>query len=104
MTQVTIMRILHKVDKFVTDDWRQLRQAYEKVGGFDGPLPDLYTELGEIITGKKPGRENEKERIIDFNYGLAIEDVAMATEIYARAKAKGIGMSLPLMEEELPYA
>ena len=95
---------LHKMDKFVTDDWRQLRQAHEEVGGFDGPLPELHTELGEIITGKKSGRENEKERIIDFNYGLAIEDVAMATEIYARAKAKGIGIRLPLMEEELPYA
>ena len=97
-------RTLHKMDKFVTDDWRQLRQAHEEVGGFDGPLPELHTELGEIITGQKPGRENVKERIIDFNYGLAIEDAAMATEIYARAKAKGIGMTLPLMKEELPYA
>jgi ornithine cyclodeaminase/alanine dehydrogenase len=95
---------LHMVDKFVTDDWRQLRQAHKEVGGFDGPLPRLHAELGAIITGKKPGRENEKERIIDFNYGLAIEDVALAMEIYTRAKAKGIGTVLPLMEGELPYA
>jgi ornithine cyclodeaminase/alanine dehydrogenase len=97
-------RTLHKADKFVTDDWRQLNQAHQEVAGFDGPLPDLYTELGEIITRKKPGRENEKERIIDFNYGLAIEDVAMAMEIYTRAKAQGLGTVLPLMEGELPYA
>ena len=97
-------RTLHKVDKFITDDWQQLKQAHEKVGGFNGPLPQRHTELGEIITGQKPGRENEMERIINFNYGLAIEDVAMASEIYTRAKAKGLGQILPLMEAELPYA
>ena len=97
-------RTLHMVDKFVTDDWRQLNQAHREVGGFDGPLPERHTELGEIITGQKPGRENETERIIDFNYGLAIEDVAMAAEIYIRAKTKGLGQILPLMAAELPYA
>ena len=97
-------RTLHMVDKFVTDDWRQLNQAHREVGGFDGPLPNLHVELGEIISGNKPGRRNEKERIIDFNYGLAIEDVAMAKEIYTRAKAQGLGTILPLMEGELPYA
>ena len=97
-------RTLQQVDKFVTDDWQQLNLAHETVGGFDGPLPEQYSELGEIITGKKPGRENEKERIIDFNYGLAIEDVALANEIYARAKAKGQGRILSLIESDLPYA
>ncbi len=97
-------RTLHEMDKFITDDWRQLKSAHEKVGGFDGPLPKRHTELGEIITGQKPGRENEMERIIDFNYGLAIEDVALAKEIYGRAKTKGLGQILPLIEAELPYA
>jgi len=97
-------RTLHAVDKFVTDDWQQLKLAHETVGGFDGPLPDRHTELGEIIAGLKPGRENETERIIDFNYGLAIEDVAVAGEIYTRAKASGLGRILPLIEADLPYA
>jgi len=97
-------RTLHAVDKFITDDWQQLKLAHEKVGGFDGPLPDRHAELGQIIGGLKPGRENETERIIDFNYGLAIEDVAVAGEIYIRAKAKGLGRILPLMEGELPYS
>jgi len=97
-------RTLHQVDKFITDDWRQLNLAHASVGGFDGPLPDRHTELGEIVTGQKPGRENEFERIIDFNYGLAIEDVAMAGEIYRRASAKKLGQILPLMEGDLPYA
>jgi ornithine cyclodeaminase/alanine dehydrogenase-like protein (mu-crystallin family) len=97
-------RTLHRVDKFITDDWQQLKLAHETVGGFDGPLPQRHAELGQIITGQKPGRENEEERIIDFNYGLAIEDVAMANEIYKRAKTNGRGQTLPLIESELPYA
>ncbi|MEX1347052.1 MAG: ornithine cyclodeaminase family protein [Desulfobacterales bacterium] len=97
-------RTLHRVDTFVTDDWRQLNQAHREVGGFDGPLPNRYFELGEIVAGEKPGRRSEKERIIDFNYGLAIEDVAMAMEIYTRANAQGVGTVLPLMEGDLPYA
>ncbi len=97
-------RTLHRVDKFITDDWQQLQLAHEKVGGFDGPLPEQHSELGQIIIGQKPGREHAKERIIDFNYGLAIEDVAMANEIYRRAKAKGVGQMLRLIETDLPYS
>jgi ornithine cyclodeaminase/alanine dehydrogenase-like protein (mu-crystallin family) len=96
-------RTLHRVDKFITDDWQQLKLAHEKVGGFDGPLPQQHSELGKIVIGQSPGRESEKERIIDFNYGLAIEDVAMANEIYHRAKARGLGQRLSLIKAELPY-
>ena len=96
--------MLHKADKFVTDDWQQLQQAHKEVGGFYGPLPDLYAELGEIVLGKKPGREDDRERIIDFNYGLAVEDVAIAVEILAVAKEKGWGTILPLMERDLPFS
>jgi len=94
---------LHRVDQFITDDWLQLDKAHRDVGGFDGPLPDTHVELGEIIAGKKPGRRSENERIIDFNYGLAIEDVAMATEIYQKATTRGLGTVLSLMESELPF-
>ena len=95
-------QVLHKADKFVTDDWRQLWQTHEKVGGFHGPLPDPYAELGDIVLGNKPGREDERERIVDFNYGLAVEDVAMAQEIFFRARERGLGTVLTLMEGDLP--
>ena len=97
-------QMLHKADKFVTDDWQQLQQAHKEVGGFYGPLPDLYAELGEIVLSKKLGREDDRERIIDFNYGLAVEDVAIAVEILAVAKEKGWGTILPLMERDLPFS
>jgi len=97
-------RTLHKVEKFITDDWQQLWQAHNEVGGFYGPLPELYAELGEIVLGRKPGRENDRERIIDFNYGLAVEDVAMANEIFIRVRKRGLGTILTLMERNLPFS
>jgi ornithine cyclodeaminase/alanine dehydrogenase len=94
---------LHRVDKFVTDDWAQLQEAHRTVGGFYGPLPELHAELGEIVIGKKPGREQPDERILDVNYGLAIEDVVVATEILARARTKGLGTRLTLMRGDLGF-
>jgi ornithine cyclodeaminase/alanine dehydrogenase len=97
-------QMLHKADKFVTDDWEQIQQAHRTVGGFYGPLPELHAELGEIVLAKKPGREDDRERIIDFNYGLAIEDVAMAKEVFVQAESKGMGTVLTLMERDLPFS
>ncbi|MBT8369701.1 MAG: ornithine cyclodeaminase family protein, partial [Deltaproteobacteria bacterium] len=60
-------------------------------------LPPVYAELGGIVVGHKPGRENEKEQIINHNYGIGIHDVAMASAIYERAKIKKLGTELSLM-------
>jgi ornithine cyclodeaminase/alanine dehydrogenase-like protein (mu-crystallin family) len=95
--------MLHKADKFVCDDWPQLQNAHKEVGGFYGPLPTLSAELGEIVNGSKPGRERESERIINFNYGLAIEDLALTACIYPRAIQKGLGVTLTLSDGEIPY-
>jgi ornithine cyclodeaminase/alanine dehydrogenase-like protein (mu-crystallin family) len=93
-------QVIQKADKFITDDWAQLSGAAKVVGGFDGPLPDPYAELGEIVLGTKPGRQCADERIIDFNYGLAMEDIAIAKQIYASALARGLGIKLTLMKDD----
>lgn len=51
----------------------------------------FYAELGEIITGKKPGRENDKEITLFKSNGLAIQDAATAKLVYDKAIAAGIG-------------
>ncbi len=90
--------LLNQADKFVVDDWQQFNNALGGSDGYYSPLPELYAELGEIVVRKKPGREDPSERIINFNFGMAIHDVFMATKVLERAKAKGIGMMLPLLE------
>ena len=95
---------LLSVDKMVVDDWNQLRSSLVGPGKSYEKLVEPYAEIGEIIAGKKPGRESDDERILGFNYGLALEDVAMASEIFARADAKGIGTQLKQLDGKLPYA
>ena len=85
---------LKEVDKFCTDDQAQL-QHYIDVGYFKD-IPPVHADLGELVTGQKPGRENPAERTIACNLGLALNDVAVAPEIYRRAKEMGIGTWLPL--------
>jgi ornithine cyclodeaminase/alanine dehydrogenase len=85
---------LAQMDRISTDDHAQF-QYYKSVGYFQ-QTPDPYADLGELVAGLKPGRRNEKERTLAINLGLAMDDMAVAPEIYRRAKDKGLGMQLPL--------
>jgi len=82
------------MDKFCTDDTEQLE--YYKQQGYFRDAPRVYAELSDIVSGKKPSRENSEERIMSMHLGLAIEDVATAMLVFNEAKKKGIGTSLPL--------
>jgi len=83
-----------ELDKMATDDGAQL-SYYRQVGYFKS-TPDPYADLGEIVTGAKPGRQTRGERTMSLNLGLAIEDVATARLLYQRAMAAGIGTDLSL--------
>jgi ornithine cyclodeaminase/alanine dehydrogenase-like protein (mu-crystallin family) len=85
---------LHSMTKFCTDDKDQLNY-YKKLGYFCN-IPHVYADLGEIVSEKKPGRENHRERIMCMNLGLAIEDMATAILIYEKAMKAGVGIKLPL--------
>lgn len=85
---------MQKVDKFCVDDTAQI--LHFKSEGYLKGLPSIYADLGEIVAGKKPGRQNNKERIMSMNLGLALEDMAVAIHIYQMASEKSIGRKLPL--------
>jgi ornithine cyclodeaminase/alanine dehydrogenase-like protein (mu-crystallin family) len=85
---------LAQFDKLSTDDHMQF-QYYRSVGYFQ-TTPDPYADLGEIVAGLKPGREREDERTMAMNLGLAMDDMAVAPEIYRRARERGIGTWLAL--------
>jgi len=85
---------LKEVDKFCTDDLPQLMH-YREVGYFQH-LPLIHADLGELVVGKKPGRESDRERTIACNLGLALDDMAVAPTIHKRAFESGIGHWLPL--------
>lgn len=52
---------------------------------------NVHAELGELITGKKKGRENQKELTIFDSTGLGIQDVAAASLVFEKAKKQGKG-------------
>jgi len=80
--------------KFCTDDTAQLRH-YQEMGYFQS-IPPIHADLGELVTGARPGRESPRERTIAANLGLALDDMAVAPLIYRRALAAGVGVRLPL--------
>lgn len=85
---------MRQSDKFCTDDSKQL--IYYKNEGYFKDIPEIHADLGEIVSGKKKGRESAKERTISVNLGLALDDMATGIILYKRAREKKIGIELPL--------
>ncbi len=85
---------LRQFDRIATDDHAQF-QYYRKLGYFQS-TPDPYADLGELVAGLKGGRERADERTIAMNLGLALDDMAVAPEVYRRARERGLGTWLSL--------
>jgi ornithine cyclodeaminase/alanine dehydrogenase-like protein (mu-crystallin family) len=51
----------------------------------------IRAELGEVLTGAKPGRTSAEEVTLFKSLGLAVEDLAAAAFLYDRAKQTGAG-------------
>ena len=85
---------LAQCDRIATDDHAQFHY-YRGIGYFQR-TPDPYADLGELVGGQKPGRERADERTMAMNLGLALDDMAVAPEVYRRARARGLGTWLAL--------
>jgi alanine dehydrogenase len=87
------------VDKMVVDDWNQCQQS--QYGQFAGLIQagqlrseHIYAEIGEIVAGLKPGRENDDERILFWHKGFAVSDIMLGHLAYQKACQRGIGTTL----------
>jgi ornithine cyclodeaminase len=87
------------MDKMVVDDWGQARAG--KFGAMRahvdaGKLSEatLHGELGEIVAGKKPGREKPDETILFWHRGLSLSDIALGHAMLEKARRLGIGQQL----------
>lgn len=52
----------------------------------------IHAELGEIITGRRPGRGSSNEIFVFDSTGTALQDVAAAGAVYERALAARVGL------------
>ncbi len=89
-----------KADKLVVDDWGQCNREKKVINQLvlEGRFSreQLHAELGEIVIGRKPGRESADEIILLNPMGMAIEDVACAQAVYQRALSVQVGSWLNL--------
>jgi ornithine cyclodeaminase/alanine dehydrogenase-like protein (mu-crystallin family) len=58
---------------------------------------DVHADMSEVVTGKKPGRENGKERIIYTHLGMGAHDIALAKIAYDKAKEAGVGTRVKII-------
>jgi ornithine cyclodeaminase/alanine dehydrogenase-like protein (mu-crystallin family) len=83
-----------ETSKFCTDDTPQLR-IYQQ-NGYLQNIPEVHADLGELVCGRKPGRETPDERTMTANLGNALDDMAVAPLIYRQAVENGVGTWLEL--------
>ena len=61
------------------------REAAMKESGDVIAAGEIFAEVGEVISGAKPGRRSAEEVTLFKSLGLAVEDVATAESIYRKA-------------------
>ncbi len=92
-----------RASKVVVDYWENVKHRMISTVALmwrDGLFKDeeLHAELGEIVKGTKPPRENDDE-IIYFNaVGAGIMDIAVTARCYKNAIRAGKGITLPFWE------
>jgi len=59
-------------------------------------IESVHAELGEIVAGRKRGRESAEEIIIFDSTGMALQDVAAAAVVYEKAIHENAGTLLRL--------
>jgi ornithine cyclodeaminase/alanine dehydrogenase-like protein (mu-crystallin family) len=90
---------VRRASLIVTDS---LEQAKVECGDLVAPIAqgvvrweDVH-ELGEIVAGTHPGRRSGDDVTLFESQGVALEDVAVAVRIVARARERQVGQEIPI--------
>jgi ornithine cyclodeaminase len=88
------------MSKVVVDDWGQCRKGLPfgalraHVDSDRITQENLHAEIGQIVAGRKPGREREDETILFWHRGLSTTDIALGHAMLEKARRLGIGQTL----------
>ncbi|MGY1502745.1 hypothetical protein ACW4TU_40235 [Streptomyces sp. QTS52] len=87
------------MDKIVVDDWGQAHagpfgalRAHVDSGRLN--KANLPGELGEIVVGRRPGRESPEETNLFWHRGLSLSDIALGAAMLRKAEEHGLGQKL----------
>ncbi|MGH8813853.1 MAG: ornithine cyclodeaminase family protein [Advenella sp.] len=88
------------MSKVIVDDWSQCRKGLP-FGALRAHVDsdrvtenNLHAELGQIVAGLKPGRENDDENILFWHRGLSTTDIALGQAMLDKARRMGLGQTL----------
>ena len=94
--------VAQQCDKIICDDWATVTHRTQTLSRMytEGMLSgaDIHADLHELVSGRKPGRESDDERIYFNAVGLAYIDVAIGLSMYQRAIDAGSGQALDLQQ------
>jgi ornithine cyclodeaminase/alanine dehydrogenase-like protein (mu-crystallin family) len=86
----------------VCDDWATVTHRTQTLSRMyaEGLISaaDIHADLHELVSGLKPGRAADDERIYFNAVGLAYIEVAIALAMYRRALTAGVGRELDLQQ------
>ena len=86
--------------KVVVDDWGQCRKGLpfgalrQHVDSDRLTEENLHAELGQIVAGLKPGRQDDAETNLFWHRGLSLSDIALGHALLTKAARLGIGQEL----------
>jgi len=90
--------VMTRASKIVLDTWDA-----KKVGDVSYPVSrgllreeDIYSDIGTIVAGRKPGRTSAREITVFKSVGTAVADVSTSFKTYQLARSMGIGSSVDL--------
>lgn len=85
---------IRAMDLVLTDDYGQIEDARLNEGKF--PAVDrVASTVADLVAHGKGARTSDRQRILVFNLGIALEDLATAVEALNRAERSGVGTMLP---------
>jgi alanine dehydrogenase len=79
-------------------EWRGAAANPPPAGAHElqGLDPDGITEVGEVLSGTRPGRTSDDELTVYKSTGHAVEDAAAANLVYRRAVQAGTGVTVTM--------
>lgn len=85
---------IRAMDLVLTDDYRQIEDARRNEGKFLA-VTRVDSTVAELVAHGKGARTSDAQRIMVFNLGIALEDLATAVEALNRAERNDVGTMLP---------
>ena len=85
-----------KVVTDLTEQARKIGDLHHAIDQGAMPVEAVHAQLGDVVAGRKPGRQSDEEIFIFDSTGTGLQDVAAAIAAYRAAARQHLGTSWSL--------